>query len=260
MLNLLTWFISTKALATTAWLQKMMFFCRMVAITYRGDFMKIEIVNDPREIINECISLEVRKKFTKLIMDAYQWSNLLIKNTSVFKSTRGIKRLLPEIKNVAVEFFVMQAVRNKEVPFSYRIGYNSNRSHPFIELFNDSTLVHFNQVRNKNSGGRRAFCRDRHLKPITSYIDFEDGNTIKYEDQLYFQVNHGYQTETPGFITLGIPNLKGKFETSIYLLEEFSVFEGYYPKSKIEDVDEISFEDFQRFAEGEETNESFKGL
>lgn len=230
----------------------------MVAITYGGVFVKIEVEDAPREIINQCIPLEVRKKLTKLIMDAYQWSDLLIKNTSVFKSARGIKRLLPEIKNVAVEFFVMQAAKNKELPFSYRIGYNSNHSHPFIELFNDSTLIHFNQVRTKRSGGRKAFCRDRHLKPITSYIDFEDGNTIKYEDQRYFQVNHGYQTETPAFITLGIPNIEGKFESSIYLLEEFSVFEGYYPKSKIENVDELSFEDFQRFAEGEEGNESFK--
>lgn len=219
--------------------------------------MKIEILEDSKSLINRVIPFEVRKKLVKCIVDAYQWSDLLLKNTAVFHSIRSRKRLLPEIKNVAVEYFVKEAVKNKELPFKYRIGYNSNRSHPFIELFNDSVLIHFNQVKRKNQGARKAFCRDRYLRPIESYIDFEDGK-IKFDDQLYFQVNHGYQTEQPLFVTLGIPNEKGNFESSINLLEEFSVIEGRYPKSKIEQVDEISFEDFQRFAEGEELNDSTK--
>jgi len=219
--------------------------------------VKIQILDEPREVINQYIPLESRKRLSKIIIDAYQWSDLLINNTAALKTIRGTKRLLPELKNVAVEFFVMQAVKNKELPFTYRIGYNANRSHPFIELFNESILIHFNQVRTKNSGARKAFCRDRLLQPIKSYIDFEEGD-IKYEDERYFQINHGYQTEKPSFITLGIPNKQGKFDASIYLLEEFSVFEGHYPKSKIETVDEINFEDFQRFAEGEGINESIK--
>ncbi|MDK8182135.1 hypothetical protein [Paenibacillus sp. UMB4589-SE434] len=215
--------------------------------------MEIVIAQDPREIIKSHISFSARSKLSNLVIDAYKWSELLINNTAAFKTLRGQKRLLPEIKNVAVEFFIIQAVKNKELPFLCRSAYNSNRSHTYLELYNEDTLIHFNQVSSKNKCGRKAVCRDRVTKPLESYIDYSDNinPTISVDSKNYFQVNHGYQTSTPSFITLGIPNGEGILNGSIPLLQEFVVVEGFYPKSKIQTVDEISFEDFQRYAEGD---------
>jgi hypothetical protein len=212
--------------------------------------IELVIKQDPKLVINNHVPLAVRAKFAQVVVNAYKWSEMLFNNTAAFKSIRGKKRLLPEIKNIAVEFFVMQAVKNRDLPFEFRINYNSNRSHPYLELFNDRSLIHFNQVKRKNNCGRKAFCRDRLIQPISSYINFEK-NSVEYDDQLYFQLNHGYQSETPSFLTLGIPSVYGKFEASIQLLEEFTAIEGYYPKSTVKNIDDMSFEEFEQFAEGE---------
>lgn len=218
--------------------------------------MEIIINPAPREITNKFIPFPTRSRLSQAIVDAYKWSDILLNNTAAFKTLRGKKRLLPEIKNIAVEFFVIQAVKNGELPFKHRVSFNSNYSHPFLELYTDELLIHFNQVQYKSKCARKAFCRDKHIKPIQSYINYDDAiNSVRFDDQRYFQVNHGYQTETPSFISLGIPNEKGKFEDYIPLMEEFAVTEGFYPKSKIQALDEFSFEDFQRYAEGDDIDD-----
>ncbi|AQT85446.1 hypothetical protein ERICIV_00574 [Paenibacillus larvae subsp. larvae] len=55
---------------------------------------------------------------------------------------------------------------------------------------------------------------------------------------------------------LGIPNSEGTLSGYIRLLDEFTVIDGIYPKSKIQNVDKISFEDFQRYAEGDGLDDS----
>lgn len=185
---------------------------------------------------------------------------MLMENNIVLQTQRGKKHAFPEIKNLAIEFFMMQAVKNGELPFKHRTGYNSNRSHSFLELFNDDSLFHFNQVRSKSMCARKAECRDRHIRPLSSYINIDEQNNanIECDNQRYFQLNHGYQSSNPSFITLGIPNRKGVLEGTIFLLEEYRVVEGFYPKSKIESLDDFSFEEFQRFAEGDNENATRK--
>ncbi|MDU0331954.1 hypothetical protein ACTNDP_22135 [Paenibacillus barengoltzii] len=220
--------------------------------------MLIVINPEPRDIIDTYIPMSIRSRMCQAIVDAYKWSDILLSNTSIFKSVRGKKRLLPEIKNVAVEFFIVQAIKNGEIPLNYRIKFNSNFSHPFLELYNNDVLIHINQVKSKNQCARKAFCRDRLIKPIQSYIDVDSdqGAHISYDSQKYFQMNHGYQTSIPSFVNLGIPNSRGDMEASIQLLEEYRVVEGFYPKSQIETIDEFTFEEFQRYAEGEGANDS----
>lgn len=178
----------------------------------------------------------------------------------MFHTQRGKKLATPEIKNLAVEFFAIQSVKNGELPFKHRTGYNSNRSHSFLELYNSDSLFHFNQVKSKTMCARKAECRDRHIKPLESYINIDEQNNsyIDFDNQRYFQINHGYQSSSPSFITLGIPNKEGVLKGSIFLLEEYRVIEGFYPKSKIESLDDFSFEEFQRYAEGENENAARK--
>ncbi|WP_243555775.1 hypothetical protein [Priestia megaterium] len=219
--------------------------------------MQFEIVNEPRIAIEEQIPSNIRSKFVPIIVDAYQWVYILTNNTDMLKGIRARKKTIPELKNVAVEYFVLQAVKNGSLPYNYRMASNRNNSHTYLELYSENTLIHFNQVRNKSSCANRAYCRDRHIKPAYSYMNFEK-NIIEFDEQRYFQINHGYQSTEPSFVTLGVPNEGGKLSAYINLFDEFTSIEGHYPKSKIEEVDDISFEDFQRFAEGEGLDDSEK--
>lgn len=217
----------------------------------------IVLKDDPRKIINNHISLNVRQLFGEAIVDAYKFSTLLQQNNPQLRSIRGLKRLLPEIKNVSIEYFLTRTIKNNNLPFQYKHATNSNRSHPFIEIYNDDMVLHVNQVRTKGSCARKAYVRDKLIKPVKSYMLF-NMDDLDYEDRYYFQLNHGYQTEEPLFITLGIPNQDYKLEGSISLLEEYSIIKGTYPTSKIETIEEDFFSEFQQFAEGDEFSEEAK--
>jgi hypothetical protein len=224
------------------------------------------IINDePRELVNKHIPFQLRKKFADLVTDGYKWSTILQENTPHFRTPRGKKRLLPEIKNVSTEFFFWQAIKNNEIPFECKFATNDKRSHNYLEIYNDDVLIHINQVQTKRSCGRKAFCRDRFLKPIYSYMAFDELEENSHyqhdDDRLYFQINHGYQTSTPQFITIGIPNKSSKFDAYVPVLEEYNAIEGNLPKSKIEKIDADFFNDaFQRFAEGDEVKDERKNI
>lgn len=132
------------------------------------------------------------------------------------------------------------------------MSFTSNRSASLIELYTGDVLLHVNQVSSQTKIARPAFCRDQHIKPFHAYIDL--WNETDYKDVVdtkpkYFQLNHGYQSLEPNFISLGIPGTNNKWVDQIPLLEEFTVLEGRYPKSKPEAIQDFSLEEFQQFAE-----------
>lgn len=213
------------------------------------------ITDEPRKIIDNCIDFDSRRLLGEAIIDAYKWATLLQQNTPQFRNTRGLKRLLPEMKNISIEFFLTKTIDVERLPFRYRYAYNSNKSHPFLEIYNDEIVMHINQVANKSSCARKAFFREKFLKPVRSYMLFEELDEINYDNKHYLQMNHGYQTERPLFITLGLPNQEYKFEGAISILEEYSSIKGKYPTSKIETIEEDFFSQFQQFAEGVEQSE-----
>jgi len=254
-------FVSKFIVHLNKWLQKLCLNCRIVAKAYGGKFMNFIIKDDPRAIIDLHIPFTERSKMLQIIVDAYKWSDMLLNNTEAFKIKRSKNLLAPELKNIAVEFFFMQAMLNNNLPFEYRYATNSNRSHSYIEIYNQNILIHINQVARKEACGRKAYCRDRFINDPESYfvIDKEE-LTINHGPQHYFQLNHGYQSSSPAFISLGIPNNKGKFSAYVPLMEEVRAINGNYPKSELQHVEEFSFEEFQRFAEGEEIHDSKKSL
>ncbi|PLR83891.1 hypothetical protein CVD25_22720 [Bacillus canaveralius] len=210
-----------------------------------------------REVIETCFPREVRMKIPGIINNAYMWSYRITQNTGLFNWERG-KTLIPNIKNIAVEFFLVQEIKNGNLPLKWRVGYTSNKSASLIELYTDELLLHVNQVNSKNNIGRPAFCRDQYIKHFQSYIDFDEHglsfDEIRDKPQ-YFQLNHGYQSQEPLFISLGIPGENEKWIGEIQLLEEFTLIDGKYPKSKPEDIKEFSLEEFQQFAEEVGKNE-----
>lgn len=210
-----------------------------------------------REVIEDAFPKEVRMKLPNIIADAYKWSYRLVENTAILSWVRG-KTLTPHIKNIAVEFFLVQEIKNGNLPLNWRVNYTSNKSASFIEFYSSYVLLHVNQVSGKGRIARDAFCRDQYIQPFQSYIEFDEENqyTGTVEDQLkYFQLNHGYQSTEPSFISLGIPGINKKWVDNIQLLEEYVVYNGKYPKSKPENIEDISLEDFQQFAEEVEKNE-----
>ncbi|MDZ5782088.1 hypothetical protein [Marinococcus luteus] len=224
----------------------------------------IILKDEPRKKIDKQIPLEVRRYLGELTIEAYRTSKLLMENTPALQFPRARKLLLPELKNIMLEFMIIQAVKNNKLPFNYRINFNSNHSHPYLELYNDDILIHFNQVRTKSSCARKAIFRDKILSSVQTEFVFDEevSSDDLFSDKTYYQFNHGYQTETPQFITLGIPNNMYEFEVSVPILEEYAAIEGRYPTSTKEelhdDFDDKLFEKIQQYAEGKIEDERAK--
>ncbi|MGG0516607.1 hypothetical protein [Bacillus pseudomycoides] len=214
---------------------------------------------DPREIIEKYFPRNIRTRIPEVINNAYGWCYIHAENTPLLNWTRG-KSILPNIKNIAVEFFVREEIKKGNLPFQWRVNYNRNRSASLIEIYNDEMVLHINQVAKKSSIARPAYCRDQYIKSLQCYWDF--GNELNSEeprmiekDKLYFQLNHGYQSESPLFVSLGIPGKDKQWVEAIQLLDEFVTIQGVHPKSKVEEIPGFSLEDLQQFTNEVERDE-----
>lgn len=78
-----------------------------------------------------------------------------------------------------------------------------------------------NQVKTRDSIARNCENRDNRVSSFLSYLRLDDfeGDSLVNTQPGYFQMTHGYQTEIPNFVVLGIPN-KISWEGSIDISRE----------------------------------------
>ncbi|MED3310336.1 hypothetical protein P4436_05865 [Bacillus thuringiensis] len=214
---------------------------------------------DPREIIENYFPRIIRTRIPQVINNAYGWCYTHAENTPAFDWKRG-NSLVPNMKNIVVEFFIREEIKKGNLPFNWRVSYNRNKSASLIEVYNDDIVLHINQVARKSAIARPAYCRDQYVKSVQCYWDW--GNELDAEEpriieknKLYFQLNHGYQSQSPLFVSLGIPGRNKKWVEAIQLLDEFVTIQGVHPKSTVEEIKEFSLEDLQQFTNEVERDE-----
>ena len=138
------------------------------------------------------------------------------------------KRLIPDLKNSAVEYQLMRACDSKIIKFGYEIEKNKNISADYLKLVSsdNSSIITVNQTRNGNKSSRDAIYRND-LKDIfqTRFELFEEnvGFTDMDDIQYYFEINHGYQSTIPGFSVIGIPDEKRNWYARLRIDDNFNV-------------------------------------
>ncbi|WP_143451610.1 hypothetical protein [Levilactobacillus brevis] len=229
-----------------------------MAIPSNSDTFKMQ-KKSPQQYLDERISFANRALIGSAISVAYQNVVEYMHKSPDFLKTQHAQKLLPEIKNMAVEYTLIQACNNGIIPLTWSVEQNTNRSGCFVELKSDDNGCVFtiNQTKSRGTKSRKAKLREDlddvfQSKLILFSSDAEAvNNSIINERPLYFEINHGYQSTEPLFAVVGRPNLDAGWEMQYSLLNQVQLLskgESNDIKTAAHDLEDFSNSDFEEYA------------
>ena len=125
------------------------------------------------------------------------------------------KNVIPEIKNLAIDYFLIQACTHGMLPFEANYQVNSNNTGHNLRMTttDGKGILTVNQVTKINNSSRDAVYRKNMEHDLVSKLNLwgndlstkDDSSVIKY----YFELTHGHQSLQPKFVVLGMPNDEG---------------------------------------------------
>lgn len=196
----------------------------MLIDEYKYDFKMAER-NTKKEIM-DTFSPRIREALVNGVKRAYRWCDLWLQdpNNALLvvngrkKFTRGY------VIGPAVDYFLVKEIIDSGLDLKVKLKYTS-KDYPYIVIMdNEETFeLTINQTKKQNSSANQAEFRDnlidKYQSSLFSVVD-EDGDTEKSKS--YFQLTHGYQSEEPRYINLGIPekNCTWKDYVNIMLLPQ----------------------------------------
>lgn len=166
----------------------------LVAKAVAKDELEKVFDKETQLITNQCIASGY-KKVIDFYKSAPEW----------FFEGRG-ERIIPELKNTAVEFCMMRACDRKLLPFSYDLEKNARKTGQFLKLSSGKASLTINQTQNSRKSSRDAKFRKELLRTFTTSLNLFNLDDEFVPSKYYFEVNHGYQTSKPLFTVAGIPD------------------------------------------------------
>lgn len=213
--------------------------------------------DDPEEFLNGQFSQEDRIYLNSAAKLGYQLAiDTVRKDASWLMDLRG-GELLPRIKSHGVEYMVVQYIKNNLLDLNYQIEYTAKRNNSFI-VFSDSqrkSNLIINQSASKKRPSKYAKYRANRYNNFESYLDVFSGEFVN-EKPVYIELNHGYQTDVPSFIVLGIPKNSKNWYTSIPIDEEFEMIQSDTKSFKTieKELSDFNFDDFREFVKESDIN------
>lgn len=130
--------------------------------------------------------------------------NIIIQKIPEFQSPLYSKRLTSRTRQVLVEIAVQETINQADNSnLICRQANTPSGNYPFLEIINGHTITTIAQVRSKMC--LPPYAKYRQARSASNQISFfEEDN--KPPENLYFLLTHGYRSDFPLFVGLGIPN------------------------------------------------------
>ncbi|MDF7668543.1 hypothetical protein [Lactobacillus sp. ESL0703] len=207
-----------------------------------------------KAILNKCTYIGY-KQIIELTKDQNTFLSELLKLD--YLRNRNVK---PELKNLAVEFMIIKACKQGALSFTPKYVENYKQTGSNLRLFSsdDRAILTINQVSDTNVSSRNARFRTNLRYKYNNQLSLFDTNSSIADTsmlKLYFELTHGYQSEEPQFVVLGIPDSKGKWVTKENIS---SVFERYTDIEREEistvtnEISKFNKDDFGLFIENKQ--------
>lgn len=212
------------------------------------DYKYIFQEDNPERFLTETFDKETRIYLNSAVKLGYQLAiDTLRKEESWLNELRG-KEVLPRLKTFGVEYMIVQYIKNGLLSLDYSINFTSGKNNTFL-LFKDKdekTNLIVNQSSTSSSPSRYAKYRANRYNNFETYFDFDAGKFVE-EKPVYTELNHGYQTNIPAFIVLGIPQNIKKWYTSIPIDKEFELLTDNKAKfiTTEKEMSDFNFDDFE---------------
>lgn len=206
---------------------------------------------NPRKKLEELIAPTNRALITDVVNKGYMLASKASKDFPFISGQEGTTDFLSRMKSLAIKFYMKQYCDKGILPFKYKVKPNETKNHDYLLIYNDEGSFHLtiNQCKNMNKPAVPAGYRIQENKNFQSYFDF-DFNEYKTsdfnDDNLYLELDHGYQSEQPMFIGLGIPKNDKSWYSVIDLAKETPVLRRNFI-TKPADIKKIDVDTFKEF-------------
>lgn len=214
------------------------------------------------KIVDEYFSNTTKEILKNIIFKGYyevdkieKQSNTTIGKFLALDKLRN-KNVIPEIKNLAIDYFLLQACIHGMLPFEANYQANSNNSGHNLRMTttDGKGILTVNQVTKINNSSRDAVYRKNMEHDLVSELNLwgnnlstkDDSSVIKY----YFELTHGHQSLQPKFVVLGMPNDEGGWIVKENLGSPFVNYPDVKPEEIYTAMNELSAfnkSDFEEF-------------
>lgn len=202
---------------------------------------------------NQFFDSERQMLINQCIQTGYDLVNDYCKKAPEWLALNGRgKRMIPEFKNSAVEFAIMQASKRKILPFLWSVEENAGKTGTYLKLTYNGACFTVNQTRNIDVCSRDAQFRqnllDEYVTRLNLFDQGETATTIKH----YFEINHGYQSKHPLFTVAGIPdgNHGWIFSKQLNRFTALSKGEDEDLKTVSKDISDFGEDEFKDYLQG----------
>lgn len=199
--------------------------------------------------IQDTFSPKIMSVFSRAVNQAYRWVNLWLQDPSnaILVSYEWKKYTRGFVVGIAVNYFLIKEILDEDLEFSFAFRYTSNRSYPYLVISdkNKTFELTVNQTQRTDKCATRANFRDELIDKYQSSLFTMESET--HTDKRYFQLTHGYQTEMPGFVNLGIPSKNGVWASYIDISRLPQVIESPILKTKVAEYQPMDLSVLQNY-------------
>jgi hypothetical protein len=179
--------------------------------------------DEAREMIEDNIPLNIRNQIVPIIFKAYSLSKEYMRNLG-WKEKRLGKEFMGYLVHYAVQFEIINAIESGFLKIQHKVSPNSGGNCFHLEMITPDFVITQSQVESPKQLPRKAYYREN--------LGFSNGNLlleldVDQENRFYSRqkpfhmiITHGYNSQEPKFIFLGIP-LKNEWVSPIDMLKDF---------------------------------------
>lgn len=166
---------------------------------------------------------------------------------------RGPVAVESRIKQIAVEVCVCRLIESGVLPFDYHYVYNDAGNHKYLLVSTDSFHLTINQCLNGNRPAKKVQYRAKENTNFqTRLVLDKDDMIVNNPVSEYLELNHGYKSDTPKFICLGIPDVEtNSWQARIDLSRGLSVLSNEPFKTEVSGPDTITADEFASYLKRE---------
>lgn len=172
-----------------------------------------------RVVLEECVPLEVRRRFISIVSEGYRLVDEMIRREEILNWILG-RQQRGNLINVGVAYAFKEEIDKGSLPFGYKYEYTKRNSHLYFLLEKGNVQILISRTKTPLELPREALFREQRWEYNQGRLDFYgESHDHVYWGPHYLLLTHGYKEPEPYFINLGIP-AKNKWIDRIELIEE----------------------------------------
>lgn len=173
---------------------------------------------NPREILENYFGVKDRMILNQAAFDGYRFANKWLNDDLNKFLAPYLKEVRGRAINWCIDDCIRQAVKLGALDMTITEELTKGKQFKYLVLNNKKKTIQLtvHQVAKRENIARKAKNRNSRITAFQSYWDFPSPATnepeLITEKPLYFQLTHGYQSNFPNFVVLGIPNEMNRWE------------------------------------------------